>query len=1435
MLGGEVLKTSMKVILTLLLTLQLTLGSFPSVWADEDNSSLPAESETTETVVNDQKEETIVITVDGDSVAEEEQQEEASQVSETETQEKAQEEVQEESENEEEITLLSVDIQPPTAPRDLRITMVTNTTVTIEWSPSLDNQGVAEYIIYNNYEPVGTTSNTSYVLFDVSNEETFFITIRAKDYSGNVSDSSSALCFYHVQGNEIVSEVLPAPSNLQIDRVWENKLTLTWQVEGDTPQDVEYEVYNGDVLIGTTREPYYVVTNLENETSYAFKVRAVNLDNSASEFSNIVAVYHVQDDELTTLPLLPPTNARIDSSGQNSVTLKWDTPNGSCDIKEYVVYDEDRVVGITSANSYVITGLVNEDTYVFTVKSKDYSDNLSESSNTVLLYHINEEVKDLRKITAYASVNGSNITVTGTALANNTATIAVRNIQNQTIYTANTVCNSTNGSFTVNFAMPINSTAGLYTVTASCEGIEAPAVTTFQYVIPAILNVSAQTDTNNLLGVSGNTNVGEGKNVSLNITKQGASTPLFAMPQTTATLTNGSFAFTPITMPESATDGIYVATIVCEGVSAPAVKTFVYERTQSGEITAEIGISNRTVTINGTSSAGEGKAVTILVRDKENNIAYINQGVSGTDGNFEFIFTMPETAASGEYEVRLGGEGIETACILTYDYTKAVIEIETAVIDADITIQNYVMTISGIISCEENKKIVFLIKNTNNSTVYLDEDISNSDGEYSFTCTLPNLLNTASYLAEIKAYDVSGGNEAEIASLSTNIDTAFLSSSAEGTAGCQDGVRMEVSVKETNTNLIDKTLNLNGEDGVNSFSYDIPTLALANLSFDLNAVIYEESVAEPEEQLITAEVTVNDSVVTVGGITQAGEGKAVTILVRDKENNIAYINQGVSGTEGIFQFIFNLSSSALSGEYTVLLGGEGIITPLSKSFVYGTITYSVTNLDIGVNKYIVNVTGSSNYEAGKTLSLNIVRNADNISLFTTAKTALTLSDGSFSFEPITMPSNATAGQYSVVVTAEGEQTSIIKAFEYSLITEGDISAQVTVDNRAVTVSGSTAAGSNKAVTILVRGSDGNIAYINQGTSDSNGDFEFIFTMPNSAVSGKYTAMLGGDGVSTTTTIEFDYTAGIAAPLTAGISVGDTVITVSGTTNIGAGKTISLNANKKGQSTQLFATPKTTLTLADGSYAFTINISELAGNGEYTVTVTAEGVQVPVVKNFIYPQTVAEPLTAPVLLPVQNNDITDKTVKLSWYGSQGGSGTITYSLYVNGNLLIEQLTGTSYVVQNLSPKTQYAFKLVAKDSLGTEATSNILSVTTKESAVVSVSTNTIQINCIEDKTYNIIVVGKNITDLSNKVFTLEYDPQKLEAIDLCSLTKAADVTEGTVTGTDIIITEFDEMNGTIKFKLNKSFEGKQWTGVVNAVRFKSLVGNDQKTTIMQWTE
>jgi len=96
--------------------------------------------------------------------------------------------------------------------------------------------------------------------------------------------------------------------------------------------------------------------------------------------------------------------------------------------------------------------------------------------------------------------------------------------------------------------------------------------------------------------------------------------------------------------------------------------------------------------------------------------------------------------------------------------------------------------------------------------------------------------------------------------------------------------------------------------------------------------------------------------------------------------------------------------------------------------------------------------------------------------------------------------------------------------------EVTVNAAVEAGTNVATVSGKTANVQAKDVTIVVTDPSGDIAYIDQATSDAEGDYAFTFPINGELFeSGDYTVTVGGDGVLRTNSATFSLAADTAAP------------------------------------------------------------------------------------------------------------------------------------------------------------------------------------------------------------------------------------------------------------------------------------------------------------------
>ena len=105
--------------------------------------------------------------------------------------------------------------------------------------------------------------------------------------------------------------------------------------------------------------------------------------------------------------------------------------------------------------------------------------------------------------------------------------------------------------------------------------------------------------------------------------------------------------------------------------------------------------------------------------------------------------------------------------------------------------------------------------------------------------------------------------------------------------------------------------------------------------------------------------------------------------------------------------------------------------------------------------------------------------------------------------------------------------------------------------------------------------------------------------------------------------------------------------------------------------------------------------------------------------------------------------------------------------------------------------------------------------------IGTTDKTIVFNCIDGKDIYVPFRVHDIRDFNNLVFTLKYNADDLDLIDLASQTKALEAAAGTVTGSSIVILSYTP--GEITFRVNKGIsEEKTWSGVINVIKFRAKI-------------
>ncbi|MGR6915990.1 glycosyl hydrolase family 18 protein [[Actinomadura] parvosata] len=85
------------------------------------------------------------------------------------------------------------DTQPPTAPGDVRSTARTSSSITLAWSASSDNSGIASYDVSIGSAVAMTVSGTTAVVSGLAPSTEYAFTVRARDLYDNLSPASAAV------------------------------------------------------------------------------------------------------------------------------------------------------------------------------------------------------------------------------------------------------------------------------------------------------------------------------------------------------------------------------------------------------------------------------------------------------------------------------------------------------------------------------------------------------------------------------------------------------------------------------------------------------------------------------------------------------------------------------------------------------------------------------------------------------------------------------------------------------------------------------------------------------------------------------------------------------------------------------------------------------------------------------------------------------------------------------------------------------------------------------------------------------------------------------------------------------------------------------------------------------------------------------------------
>ncbi len=180
----------------------------------------------------------------------------------------------------------------------------------------------------------------------------------------------------------------PDPAiNLVVTPLSKTSLQLNWS-DNPTPvyDETAFEVYKSDAPGGPYRLAAikganvhaHVVEDLNSNSSYYFRIRAVN--NTGAAAPSVEATGKTLADNQ---PPDAPTNLTITGSTRTSISLAWSEAYDDVGVTKYDIYIDGSKAYVTEGTSFTVYGLTTGRSYNFSVKARDFENNVSPASNQV--------------------------------------------------------------------------------------------------------------------------------------------------------------------------------------------------------------------------------------------------------------------------------------------------------------------------------------------------------------------------------------------------------------------------------------------------------------------------------------------------------------------------------------------------------------------------------------------------------------------------------------------------------------------------------------------------------------------------------------------------------------------------------------------------------------------------------------------------------------------------------------------------------------------------------------------------------------------------------------------------------------------------------------------------------------------------------------------
>src|SRR5215213_6512459 len=269
----------------------------------------------------------------------------------------------------------TVDHQAPRTPTGLAITAVSTTSITLTWTASRDNVGVAGYGVYVNGARVASTTLRSYKPSSLTCGTTYKLGVDAYDAARNRSSVVSVLA----ATSPCLDATAPtAPANVHQSSWSQNGAGVEWSGATDNVGVAGYSIYRDGVPIATTQQSAAWVPNLVCGAGYSVSVEA--FDAAGNHSPRTAAVVNTTSCADTTAPSAP-RNLSVSGSTSSTISVAWEASSDDRGVAEYRASLEGLDLRTTTGTNTSFSGLACGRSYLVKVVAADAAGNLSPSAS----------------------------------------------------------------------------------------------------------------------------------------------------------------------------------------------------------------------------------------------------------------------------------------------------------------------------------------------------------------------------------------------------------------------------------------------------------------------------------------------------------------------------------------------------------------------------------------------------------------------------------------------------------------------------------------------------------------------------------------------------------------------------------------------------------------------------------------------------------------------------------------------------------------------------------------------------------------------------------------------------------------------------------------------------------------------------------------------